>query len=82
MVSEKALRELRRRLGPAPLKALFEVVAGPLVQRHTPGVTFAGLRTVAFDGLSSVKVPDTDRNRAGWGGSATSSRSPATRRCG
>ena len=28
--SEKALRDLRRRLGPAPLKALFEVVAGPL----------------------------------------------------
>src|SRR5262249_19519528 len=27
--SEKALRDLRRRLGPAPLKALFEVVAGP-----------------------------------------------------
>ncbi len=31
--SEKALRDLRRRLGPAPLKALFEVVAGPLAQR-------------------------------------------------
>ena len=28
--SEKALRDLRRRLGPAPLKALFEVLAGPL----------------------------------------------------
>jgi hypothetical protein len=28
--SEKALRDLRRRLGPAPMKALFEVVAGPL----------------------------------------------------
>jgi len=28
--SEKALRDLRRRLGPAPLKALFEIVAGPL----------------------------------------------------
>ena len=26
--SEKALRDLRRRLGPAPFKALFEVVAG------------------------------------------------------
>jgi hypothetical protein len=63
--SEKALRELRRRLGPAPLKALFEVVAGPLAQPHTPGVRFAGLRTVAFDGLNSLKVPDTDRNR-GW----------------
>jgi hypothetical protein len=62
--SEKALRDLRRRLGPAPLKALFEVVAGPLAQPHTPGVSFAGLRTVAFDGLNSLKVPDTDRNRA------------------
>ena len=36
--SEKALRDLRRRLGPAPLKALFEVVAGPLAQpRHAGG---------------------------------------------
>jgi transposase IS4-like protein len=29
-VSEKALRELRRRLGAAPFKALFELVAGPV----------------------------------------------------
>ena len=65
VVSEKALRELRRRLGPTPLKALFGVVAGPLAQPRTPGVCFAGLRTVAFDGLNSIKVPDTDRNR-GW----------------
>jgi hypothetical protein len=61
--SEKALRDLRRRLGPAPLKVLFEVVAGPLAQPHTPGVSFAGLRTVAFDGLNSLKVPDSSRNR-------------------
>jgi hypothetical protein len=65
--SEKALRDLRRRLGPAPMKALFEVVAGPLAQPHTPGVRFAGLRTVAFDGLNSLKVPDTDRNRSWMG---------------
>ena len=65
--SEKALRDLRRRVGPAPLKVLFEVVAGPLAQPHTPGVCFAGLRTVAFDGLNSVKVPDTSRNRAWLG---------------
>ena len=65
--SEKALRDLRRRLGPVPLKALFEVVAGPLAQPHTPGTRFAGLRTVAFDGLNSLKVPDTSRNRA-WAG--------------
>ncbi len=62
--SEKALRDLRRRLGPAPLKALFEVVAGPLAQPHTSGVCCGGLRTVAFDGLNSLKVPDTSRNRS------------------
>jgi hypothetical protein len=62
-VSEKALRELRRRLGAAPFKALFEVVAGPLAQPRTPGVCFAGMRTVAFDGLNSLKIPDTERNR-------------------
>ncbi len=61
--SEKALRDLRRRLGPAPLKALFEVVAGPLAQPYTPGVCFGGLRTVAFDGCNSLKAPDTERNR-------------------
>jgi transposase IS4-like protein/DDE family transposase len=65
--SEKALRDLRRRLGPAPLKALFEVLAGPLAWPYAPGVRFAGLRTVAFDGCSSIRVPDTARNRA-WPG--------------
>ena len=63
--SEKALRDLRRRLGPAPLKALFEVVAGPLAQPHTRGVRFGGRRTVAFDGCNPVKAPDTGRNRSG-----------------
>jgi Insertion element 4 transposase N-terminal/Transposase DDE domain len=65
--SEKALRDLRRRLGPAPVKALFEVVAGPLAQPGTPGVRFGGLRTVAFDGCNSLKVPDTRRNRCWLG---------------
>ena len=65
--SEKALRDLRRRLGPAPLKALFEVVAGPLAQPRTPGVRFRGLRTVAFDGCNSLRVPDSDRNRSWLG---------------
>ena len=65
--SEKALRDLRRRLGPAPFRALFEVVAGPLAQPRTPGVRFAGLRTVASGGLNSLKVPDTSRNRSWLG---------------
>ena len=61
--SEKALRDLRRRIGPAPLKALFETIAVPLASPRVPGVAYRGLRTVAFDGLNSVKVPDSDRNR-------------------
>jgi hypothetical protein len=63
--SEKALRDLRRRIGSAPLKALFEVLAGPLAQPSTPGVRYRRWRTVAFDGCSSLKVPDHERNR-GW----------------
>ena len=65
--SEKALRDLRRRLGPAPLKALSEAVAVPLASPWTRGVTWRGLRTVAFDGLNSVKTPDSDRNRSWLG---------------
>ncbi|MGC9544780.1 transposase domain-containing protein [Streptomyces sp. UG1] len=63
--SEKALRDLRRRVGSAPLKTLFEVVAGPLAQPITPGVRYRRWRTVAFDGCSSIKVPDAERN-GGW----------------
>ncbi|MCK2213355.1 transposase domain-containing protein [Actinomadura sp. ATCC 31491] len=60
----KALRDLRRRVGAAPMRALFEVVCGPLAQPVTPGVRFGRYRTVSFDGCSSLKVPDTGRNRA------------------
>src|SRR2546428_3755694 len=69
--SEKALRDLRRRLGPAPAKALFETVAVPLASPRTPGVTYRGMRTVAFDGLNSVKVPDSDRNGSWMGKTMT-----------
>jgi hypothetical protein len=63
--SEKALRDLRRRLGPAPMRALFEVVAGPLAQPHAPGVRFAGLRTVAFDALIGAAIGSAaDRDEA------------------
>jgi hypothetical protein len=63
--SSKALRDLRRRLGPGPLKALFALLAGPLGHRSTPGVMFGRYRTVSFDGCRSIKVPDTPANR-GW----------------
>ena len=79
--SEKALRDLRRRLGPAPLKALFEVVAGPLAQPGTPGVRFGGRRTVAFDGCNSLKVPGTGRTRSWLGRIRYRMGLPGIRRC-
>ncbi|MFJ8856461.1 IS4 family transposase [Streptomyces sp. NPDC102437] len=63
----KALRDLRRRLGYAPVRALFEVLAGPLAQPMTPGVRFGPFRTVSFDGCSSQKVADSERNRVWLG---------------
>jgi hypothetical protein len=65
--SPKALRDLRRRVGAGPLRALFEVLAGPAAQPSTPGVRFGRYRTVSFDGCNSIKVPDTARNRAWLG---------------
>ncbi|MFI9042713.1 transposase domain-containing protein, partial [Streptomyces sp. NPDC053726] len=66
----KALRDLRRRLGSAPVRALFDVLAGPLAQPGTPGVRFGPYRTVSFDGCSSQKVPDSERNRSWLGRTA------------
>jgi hypothetical protein len=73
--SEKALRDLRRRVGAAPVKALFEVLAGPLATPGMPGVRYRCWRTVAFDGCSSLKAPDANRfwlgkvkHRMGWAG--------------
>lgn len=66
-LSNKAFRDLRRRLGAVPMRALFEALAGPIAAPHTPGVRFGRLHTVAFDGCVSFKVADTDRNRSWLG---------------
>ena len=65
--SGKALRDLRRRIGIAPVRRLFEILAGPLGQPRTPGIMSGRYRTVSFDGCKSIKVPDTAANRAWLG---------------
>ena len=69
----RALRDLRRRIGAAPVRALFELLAGPVAWPRIPGVMFGRYRTVAFDGCRSIKVPDTARNR-GWLGKLNAAR--------
>jgi hypothetical protein len=70
--SAKALRCLRRRVGAAPLRLLFEALAGPLGRPRTPGIMFGGYRTVSFDGCRTIKVRDTAANR-GWLGKMNAS---------
>ncbi|HEY7263970.1 MAG TPA: transposase domain-containing protein [Trebonia sp.] len=70
--SAKGLRCLRRRVGAAPLRLLFEALSGPLGRPRTPGIMFGGYRTVSFDGCRTMKVPDTAANR-GWLGKMNAS---------
>jgi len=62
--SGKALRDLRRRISVAPVRSLFEHLAGPTSWPGMPGCRYRGLRMVAVDGCCSFKAPDTARNRA------------------
>ena len=67
--TDKALRDLRRRVSIVPMQALLDVLSGPLARPTIPGAGFGPYRTVSFDGCSSQKVPDTERNHARFGAS-------------
>jgi len=47
----------RRRIGAAPLRLLFDTLAGPVGPRGQAGVFYRGLRTVAIDGTHLGCVP-------------------------
>jgi hypothetical protein len=64
-LSDAGLAGLRRRLEPDPLRELFEVVAGPLGQPRRAGVSYRGMRTVAFDGCKSIRVPESN-DKVAW----------------
>src|SRR5436305_13704171 len=58
-----SLCKARRRLGPAPVRLLFERLARPLADPHTPGAFYKGFRLVCLDG-SVYNVPDSAANAA------------------
>lgn len=66
----------RRRLGVAPMKALFHRVAGHLAAATEPGALWHGLRVATLDGCQ-VKIPDSAANRAAFGSSGTADDSAA-----
>ena len=56
-----ALTHARRRLGAAPLKALFDLLRGPVTTPGTGGVWWRGLLVTAIDG-TTMTVADTAAN--------------------
>jgi hypothetical protein len=56
-----ALTQARRRLGPAPLRTLFGLLAGPAAAVTAGGVRWCGLLVVAIDG-TTISVPDSAAN--------------------
>jgi hypothetical protein len=56
-----ALRQARRRLGVAPLRALFDLLRGPAAGIAVPGTRWYGLLVCAIDG-TTMTVPDGHAN--------------------
>lgn len=68
--SEEALSRARARLGPIPLRLLFEAVAGPLASKDTAGAFWRGQRVVSLDG-TTLDLQDTAANWERFGGPTT-----------
>ncbi len=64
--SKSAIFQARARLGPEPMKALFERVAVPIGTDATPGTWLAGRRLVAIDGMC-LDVADSGENASFFG---------------
>src|SRR5664280_2051127 len=79
--SEEALSRARARLGPVPMRLLFESVAGPMACPDTPGGFWRGRRVLSIDG-TTLDVQDTEANWARFGGPGTADESGAGLRGG
>lgn len=66
VASKAAIAQARQRLGPEPLRRLWEGRAEPLADAQSPGAFYRGRRLVALDG-STLDVPDTALNRVHFG---------------
>jgi hypothetical protein len=65
-VTAAALWQARTRLGPAPLRALFDLLRGSAAAPRTSGSWWRGLLVCAADG-TALDVPDTPGHRARLG---------------
>lgn len=61
-----SISQARQRLGPEPLKLLYETLAAPIAQEQTQGAFYRLWRLVSLDG-STLDLPDTEENEAAFG---------------
>jgi hypothetical protein len=66
VAGKSGISQARSRLGEAPLRRLYEVVAQPIATRATRGAWYRGWRLVSLDG-SCLDVADTEANRTAFG---------------
>lgn len=59
--ARSSITDAMRRVGPKPLKALFDLVKGPAAVTATQSARFAGRLVVAIDG-TQIALPDTPAN--------------------
>ncbi|GAA3379574.1 hypothetical protein GCM10020367_63670 [Streptomyces sannanensis] len=69
--STKALRDLRRRLGSAPVRALFEVLAGRWPSRPRRGYGSARIGRCRSTAAARSRCLTASATGAGWGGART-----------
>jgi hypothetical protein len=66
VAGKSGISQARRRLGPEPVKALYETVVAPIAQRQTKGAWFRQWRLMSLDG-STLDVADTVENDSAFG---------------
>jgi hypothetical protein len=74
--STSAIAQARQRLGPDPLRMLFERTAVPVAGRGTKGAWLGSRRLVAIDGFM-LDIPDTPENAAEFGRNTNATKASA-----
>lgn len=66
VAGKSGISQARSRLGPEPLRQLYDSLVGPIAERRTKGAWYRDWRLVSLDG-SSLDVADTQENEKAFG---------------
>jgi hypothetical protein len=66
VAGKSGISQARSRLGPEPLKKLYEAVVAPIAERQTKGAWYREWRLISLDG-STLDTADTEENEKAFG---------------